>query len=76
MISLEKSLDLNQAMKMTVIILRHILKNMKAKFSIQTGHFWRFFYPMFANCVHATLASIFTLLNLKSSFDQFVASLP
>ena len=46
---------------------------MKAKYSSQMDHFRRFFYPMFANCVHATSASLFTLLNI---FDQIVANLP
>ena len=32
-------------------LLRHI-KNMEAKSSSQMGYFRRFFYPMFANCVH------------------------
>ena len=34
------------------IIFCHILRNIKAKSSTQMGHFRRFFYPMFANCVH------------------------
>ena len=39
------------------VILRHILKIMKAKSSSQMGHFRRFFYPMFGKSVHATSAS-------------------
>ena len=35
---------------MPLVILRHI-KNMEAN-SSQIGHFRRFFYPLFANCVH------------------------
>ena len=31
---------------------------------------------MFADCVHATSASFFTLLNVKLFFDQIVANLP
>ena len=31
---------------------------------------------MFAICVHATSASMFTLLNVKLFFDQTVANLP
>ena len=40
------------------------------------GPFPTFFYPMFANCVHATSASMFTLLNVKLIFDQIVANSP
>ena len=57
-----------------LVILRHILKNMNATFSTQIGHLRRF-YPIFANCVHATLASMFTVVNVKFC-DQTVASLP
>ena len=42
--------------------------NMEAKSSSQMRYFWRFFYPMFVNCVHATSASLFTLLNVKLFF--------
>ena len=59
-----------------IITLRHVLKNMKAKSSTQMGHFRRFFYPMFANCAHATSASMFTLLNVKILFERIVANLP
>ena len=56
--------------------LRHLLKNMKAKSSTQMGHSRRFFYPKFANCLHATSASMFTLLKVKLFFDQIIANLP
>ena len=35
----------------------------------------RFFYPMFANCVHANIGSMLTLLKVKF-FYQIVANLP
>ena len=47
------------------VILRHILKNVKAKSYTQMGHIRRFFYQMVANCVHVTSASLFTLLSVK-----------
>ena len=39
-------------------------------------YFWSSFNLMFANCVHATSASLFTLLSVKIIFDQIVANLP
>ena len=47
-------------------LLRFILnKNKKAESSTEMGHFRRFFYSMFANCVHPTSAGLFTLLKVK-----------
>ena len=59
-----------------LVILRRILYNMTAKSSSQLGQLRRFFNPMFANCVHAKPASLFTLLYVKIFFDQVVANLP
>ena len=48
----------------------------ESKIFLSNEPFPTFFNPMFANCVHATSASMFTLLNVKLFFDQIVAYLP
>ena len=47
----------------------------ESKIFLSNGPFPMFFYPMFANCVHAISASLLTLLNVKIIFDQFLAKL-
>ena len=49
-------------------ISRHVYTNVRRKSSSQMGQFRRFFNSMFANFVHATSASLFTLLNVKLFF--------
>ena len=51
--------------KKTSFILREFHESMEAKSSPQSCHFRRFPNPMFANCVHATSASLLSLLNVK-----------
>ena len=47
-----------------------------SKIFLSNALFLTFFYPMFENCFHAASASLFTLLNVKSFFDEIVANLP
>ena len=60
----------------TIIILRHILKDMKAKFSTQMGHFRRFFLRDVCQLCSRHIGKFAHATEREIIFDQILAKLP